>query len=175
LKTRLNPNNLCLYLFFKSLTNTLKILNYYLDSFLDCNCKVKPFTLAPFPRGLWLIHRNGLSHLGPSRMHPFSFMRYFNPVHIMLWSSLKLHLAMSFLLRLSLKLHLELIFFLHLVYPFTLLSFQDYPVSLANFDDVLWHFYLSSFFVEHPYGYQILPYLRTYRTVFRPCTIPFCM
>ena len=45
-----------------------------------------------------------------ARMHPFSFPQHFDPVHVPLQSSLKLHLAMNSLPRLSLKLHLKLSF-----------------------------------------------------------------
>ena len=43
-------------------------------------------------------------------MHPFSFLQHFDPFHIPLQSSLKLHLAMNSLSSLPLKLHLELSF-----------------------------------------------------------------
>ena len=51
-------------LLFKSLAKHLEILDYYVDSFLDCNHNVKPLTLGPSPHGLWLNYRHGL---GPSR------------------------------------------------------------------------------------------------------------
>jgi len=48
-KIRKNPNNLYLDLLFKPLTKQLEILNYYLNSFFDCNHIMKLLTLPPFP------------------------------------------------------------------------------------------------------------------------------
>ena len=109
---------------------------------------------------------------GFTRMHFFSFLQHFNPVHVPSQSSLKIHLAMSSLLSLSLKLQLELSFFLQLVYPSTLLSFQNYPSPwlIVTTPCCTWirHPPLSSTLMN----IRLYCASRTYRTAFRARTNP---
>ena len=104
-----NSNNLHLDLLFKFLVKDIEILEYYLNSFLGCNHIVKLLTLSPLPGAFGGF----IAIAWATRVLPectLSFSQYFDPVHVMLQSSLKLHLAMSFFPNLSLKLYLELSF-----------------------------------------------------------------
>ena len=78
---------------------------------------------------------------------------------------------MSSLLSLSLKLHLELSSFLQLVYPFTLLSFKNYHVSLANCNKALLHLDLASLFVKNLVNIRLYYASGTYRTASRARTV----
>ena len=109
---------------------------------------------------------------GLARMHPFSFSQYFDPVHVLLQSFLKLHLAMSSFSSLSLKLHLELSFL-----PSACITFHTSPFRITSSLSLTVTKPCCTW-IRHPSSLSTLIDIRlyrasrTYRTASRACTVP---
>ena len=110
LKIRQIYNNLHFDLLFKYLAKYIENLKFYLDSFLDCYRTVKPLFLPPITGAFGWFTAMPCAISDFARMHTFSFLQHFDPIHVPSQSSLKLHLVMSSLPSLLLKLYLELSF-----------------------------------------------------------------